>query len=118
MLVCLALVLGAFVPVFAGSYDREDADEAGYVNCSARNSDGSLFSGAGYIYAVTLYAASATSTLTIYDASSATGNVVIEVAEATAGDSARLEFTRPVKVSTGAYADLSGSNAAVVVEYR
>jgi len=101
---------------YAGPFDREEFKNVGYTDAQTFSSDAALSSGPVYVYAVTCYSTSSNGYVNLYNASSATGSIKIEVAEATSGDSQRFEFTKPVKFDTACYVDVTSSVA--VVEYR
>jgi len=114
-LVCLSLMIGLCVPAFAIS-DRETPDEANYVYTKVLTTTGAVTGRATWVYAVTIDATSATAFVNVYDAADSTGSAVIEVSEATSGDSKRYVFARPVKFTTGVYCAITNGNA--IVEYR
>jgi len=117
-LVCLALILGLGGIAFA-QFDRENADEAGYVNTYVATTDtAAAVARPCYIYGVQFYAAASTSYVNIYDAATATGEVRIEVSEATAGDWTYYRPAKPVKFDTSVSIDLTGSGAIAIIEYR
>ena len=119
LLVCLTLLLSFGGMAFAGSFDREDADEAGYVNTKVLTSDtANTISHGCYIYGVQFYAGAASSYVNIYDAATASGTVRIEVSEATAGEHVYYKPSKPIKFDTAVSVDLEGANSAVVIEYR
>ncbi len=118
LLVCLSFLCLLASPAIAGSgrYGKEDANEVGYVETKNLSADGSISDVPCYVYGVTLDATSATAYVNLYDNTSGTGTVRIEVSEATSGDSKRVVFDKPVKFTTGVYADVVDGN--VIVEYR
>jgi hypothetical protein len=116
LLVCLSLIFGFCSPVFAGRYDREDAVDVGYVSAKSMSATGAVSSAPGYIYGVTIYAHTASALVTLYDSTAASGNVLAEVAAVTQYTSTRVEFDRPIEVTTAIYATVT--NGYVVVEYR
>jgi len=117
LLVCLTLILG--VSLAYAQFDRENADEAGYVETKTLTSDtANTIARPCYIYGVQFYAAASTSYVNIYDAATATGTVKIEIAEATAGDSVYYKPAKPIKFDTAVSVDLTGSGAVVILEYR
>lgn len=116
LLVCLSLMFGFYSQAFAGRYDREDAVDVGYVSAKGISADGAVTSGPTYIYAVTVYAAAANSTVTLYDNTAASGTVLAEVGAVTQYSTNRVEFDRPIEAATAVYADITGGY--IVVEYR
>ena len=119
LLVCLTLILVIVSLAYAGSFDREDADEAGYVDTKCLSADAAnTIARPCYIYGVQFYAAAATSYVNIYDAATASGTIRIEIAEATAGDSVYYKPAKPIKFDTGVSVDLTGAGAVVILEYR
>ena len=119
ILVCLTLLLSFGGITFAGSFDREDADEAGYADTKVLSVDtNNTIARACYIYGVQFYAGTATSFVNLYDAATATGDVKIEVSEATLGDSVYYKPAKPIKFDTGVSVDITGANSAVILEYR
>ena len=117
--VCLSLLLGLTSLAYAGPFDRETADEVGYVHTKTLNaSTANTITRPCYIYGVQFYAGASGSNVNIYDAATATGTVKIEVAEATAGDYVYYKPAKPIKFDTAVSVNLVGANSAVVLEYR
>ena len=121
LLVCLAFLVGLPLSAFAGSYDREDADEAGYVLSKGfKPPDGQKISAPTYVWAVTLQAGagSGSSYLALHNGDSASDPVGIEIEEATQYDCRRLEFSKPIYFKDGVYVDFGHSSDTCVIEYR
>ena len=116
LLVLLSLMLAT--SVFAGPYDREVADEAGYVDIKTVTSDSAAIARPCYLYAISLYAGAAPSYVNVYNNASTGSGDAIEISEATQYDSVRYEFKKPVNMSNGAYVDITGSGSVVILEYR
>ena len=106
--------------VFAGPFDREVANEAGYVNSVSRINDGTIISRPGYVYAVTVLAENANTYVKLFDTASGAAPVSetpkIEVGESTQYKTTRYQFEVPVRFENGIYADVT--SGSVVVEYR
>jgi hypothetical protein len=115
LLFCLFSLLLASV-CYAGPFDREEFDNVGYANSVTKTSDAAISSGPCYVYAVTCYSTSSNGYVNLYNSTDGSGSVVIEVAEATSGDSQRVEFAKPIQFDTACYVDVTSSVA--VVEYR
>lgn len=112
-----ALALGIISPVFAGPYDRENGNEAGYVKSVATGASAEVVAAPCYVHAVTLYASTANAEAAVYDSTTgATGGAKIELGKATQYESTRYVFDTPVKFDNGVY--VVDSNGYVVVEYR
>lgn len=112
------LLVGLATPVFA-QYDRDPAtSRVGYVNAVSTGVDGTMKSGPVYVYAVTQYATSASSSTLLYDTTTlvAANQPKIEVAESVAANTKRYTYDPPLKFDTGVYADVT--NGSVVIEYR
>lgn len=117
LVILLAMVvLGS--PAYA-QFDRERADNAGYVNAIGRGSDQVLVARPAYVYAVTIDATSASASVDLYDSASTTTNtglIKAEVGQATQHNSTRVVYDPPLYFQSGVYADVT--SGGVVVEYR
>lgn len=121
VLVCLLLTIGVTSSVFAGSgrYANEDGDQVGHVTTVSATSDSAVVARPCYVYAASLYAGASASNIRLYDnASTGTGTVRIEVAEATQYDSVRYEFSKPIKMDNGVFVGITGTNSVATIEYR
>ena len=118
VVLCLCFLGIVVIPGFAGSYDREDADEAGYVESRSGQQDFAVTSGPAYVHAVTVFANAASSYVNLHDNTSASdpSKIKVEVGEATQYETTRVVFDPPVKFDTAIYADVT--SGSVVVEYR
>ena len=115
LFVCLFSLLLASA-CYAGPFDREEFKNVGYVDSKTTASDAAITSAPCYVYGVTVYSTSSNGYVNLYNSTDGSGNVKIEVAEATQGDSTRVAFEKPVLFDTACYADVDG--AVVIVEYR
>jgi hypothetical protein len=112
----LSLVAFKAAPVFAGPYDRENANTAGYVKAVSASSSSEVVAAPCYIHAVTVLATAANAVVGIIDTQGTTGTAVAEIGQATQYASNRQVFNPPLKIENGVYANVS--NGSVVVEYR
>lgn len=112
---CLSFMAMLAVPSYAARGDRETLNY-GYVKSGVASSDSAIVSVPSYVYAVTWYSTSSNGYVNLYDSTDGTGNLKVEVAEATSGDSIRVEFDIPILFNTAVYADVQ--TGVAVVEYR
>ena len=116
VLLALFLAVGS-VSIAHARFDREQADEAGYVDALSTSTDTALIARPCYIYGITINPASAQGQVLVYDNSSTTqGTVKIEIGESAQFDTRRYVFDPPVQMNNGAYVDVTSASA--IIEYR
>ena len=83
------------------------------VKFSHKTSTATVLTGNGKLYGYSFKATSATGTMKIYDNTSASGTVIVDVGMALAGDSLAADFSRPIDFGTGLHVVLSNGIATL-----
>lgn len=113
----VTFLFGSISPALAQFGRDPKVKDAQYVDVKSVDYDTALVGRPCYIYAVTLKPDTADALVEIYDnASAASGTIKIELGENAINDTRRIEFKYPVRMTAGAYVDVT--NGAVVLEYR
>lgn len=118
LLVCLTLILatGLLYADDDSRYGRE-AGTPGYVNTKLlTTTTHNTIGHSAEIYAITIYPTSAYAYANIYNAATANGTPIMEVAEATQYDSKREVFDPPLSADTAVSVSMYG--CYTILEYR
>jgi len=122
-LVVLAVIFFAGTSFAEDLYPRESGSKPNYVKYAGTDKDQVVVAYPCFLYAVSLYNEAATARVDIVDSSTATAGtvstIVVELAEATAGESNRWVFDPPIRIQNGIYVDVTTAQSDnVIVEYR